>query len=239
MAKRRSRRRRAPARRRARRRNPSPPRRAPRRRRRRNPSRTGGTIGAQLSRQVKGWAPRFLGKLWVAWLVRRWGGRGQLFGGDVVQSYTAGASLSFGQYILGAIGVHVGAMVFGSFKFINKAEFLDGGYDYLLTKLVWTEGFARNGWAKQQFGNVRYSPGSGQTWVQQGDQWAAMQGAMGDALVEASPLDGELVEASPLDGTGSYTYGHLMSSSATAEQKRLGKWGGTGYVNPWAASYAS
>ncbi|TPV95536.1 MAG: hypothetical protein B7733_09425 [Myxococcales bacterium FL481] len=169
--------------------------------------------------------------------MRRWGSLGgvggQLLGGGPVQSWTAGTSLTFGQYILGALAVHFGSKIFG--KFLNAEEFRRGGYDLLLTKLVWTEGIARSDWARSQFGNVgvRYSPDTGQTWLSQGGQWAAMQGE----LVEASPLDGELVEASPLDGSPTHAYGRLMPSTTPDREANMGRYLGAGFTNRYNAAY--
>lgn len=153
--------------------------------------------------------PFFAGKLFTAFVVRKWGalggGAGQLLGGGPVQSWTAGQSWTMGQYILAGLAAHFGAKLFGRSKMLNASAFRKGGFDLIFTKLMWTEGIARSEWAKQQFGNagnVAYSPGTGQTWLSQGGQSVAMQGGV---LVEASPLDGELVTATPLDGMASYT----------------------------------
>lgn len=179
--------------------------------------------------------PYFLGKLTVSYAIRRWSGRGQLLGGAPVKSYTAGSSLTAGQYLVGLVALHLAAGVFSRMSFINRGDFLKGGYFFLFTKLVWTEGFARNDWARQAFGNVRYSPDTGQTWVQQGNQYVAMQGE----LVEASPLDGELVEASALDGGLSHSYGHAMSETTSPERQKISKWSGTGFQSNWPAAYSN
>ncbi len=193
--------------RRRRRRNPSttaPPRRrpsrarAPSRRRRRNPSLSGMKAG--FMGEVNKWLPAFAGKLFVAFAVRRIGALGgqQLLGGGPVISPTAGTSWGFGQYIVAGLATHFGSKLFKSV--LDPSGFRRGGYDLILTKLVWTEGIARSPWAAEAFGNYgpRYSPRTGQTWLSTpGGGSVAMQGE----LVEASPLDGELVEASPLDGS--------------------------------------
>lgn len=149
--------------------------------------------------EVNKWLPAFAGKLFVAFAVRKVGGLGggQLLGGAPTQSPTAGQSWGLGQYIVAALATHFGSKLFK--RVLNPAEFRRGGYDLLLTKLVWTEGIARSDWAKEQFGNysTSYSPSTGQTWLSAGGRQVAMQGE----LVESSSLDGELVEASPLDGS--------------------------------------
>jgi len=185
-----------------------------------------------LSKEFSDFLPRLAGKLVVAWVVRRYGSTGQLFGGGPVNSQTAGQSWTFGQYILAVLAAHFGSKVFG--RVISGEKFREGAIDLILTKFVWTEGIARSDWAKTQFGSpqIRYSPRSGQSWLAQGGQWSAMQG-----LVEASPLDG-LVEASPLDGNaGRGGYGHLMPASTPPAVADRARWSGSGYTSKFNAVY--
>lgn len=186
----------------------------PTRRRRRNPSTR--SMGGAFMGEVNKWLPAFAGKLFVAFAVRKVGtlGGGQLMGGAPIISPTAGQSWGLGQYVVAALATHFGSRLFK--RVLNPSEFRRGGYDLILTKLVWTEGIARSDWAKAQFGNLgpSYSPATGQTWLSTpSGRSVAMQGE----LVAASPLDGELVEASPLDNTHSASGGRAMTSYRESE----------------------
>ena len=131
------------------------------------------------------------------------------------------------QYVVAAIAVWIGSKTIGRFM-RDEAGFRRGGVDLILTKLVWTEGIARSQWAKSTFGNypsVRYDPGTGQTWLNQGGQWAAMQG-------------GELVDASPLDGGRTHAYGQLMPSTTPEKEAERARWSGSGYTSAYNAAYA-
>lgn len=240
VAKKKARKRRAPARR-----APAPKRRAPARRRRntnpaprrRSTRRRNPSIGGGITREFQRFMPRLAGKLWVAWVVRRWGALGgaggQLLGGGATQSWTAGSSWTLGQYILAGVAIHFGSKIFG--RVMPAEQFREGGWDLILTKLVWTEGISRSDWAKAQFGSPRvaYSPGSGQAWMEQGGQWSALQGE--ERIVEASPLDGTRIrEASALDGMG-----HLLPPDVSASVAKQGRYSGSGYVNNYQAAYAS
>lgn len=212
-----------------RRRNPTsnPRRRTGRRRsRRRNPSLKG------LGREFSSFLPRLAGKLAVAWVVRRYGSSGQLFGGAQMNSQTAGGSWTLGQYVLAYVTAVYGSKLFG--KVLNASAFREGAMDLILTKFVWTEGIARSDWARAQFGapQVAYSPGTGQSWIQQGGQWSAMQG-----LVEADALDG-LVEADALDGEYG-AYGHLVDADTlTPKRAKNARYSGTAYKSNYNAAYA-
>jgi len=210
-----------------------------RRRRRRNPEGFGGGIMSEVNRFL----PRLLGKLFVAFLVKRWGGQGSLMSPTAMQSPTLGGSWTMGQYVLAAVGAHLGAKVFG--RFINAEQFKQGAYDLILTKLVWTEGLSRSPWLQATFGaaegEVKYNEQTGQMEIFQGGRWQMMQGyddMSGSDLVTASPLDGELVAASPLDGSASYGYGHLLPANADAATVRAGMYTGSGYVSPYHAAYS-
>jgi hypothetical protein len=223
-------------RKRGRSRNPSPGRRIARR-----AGRIGllglGALGADLR---DAW-PRFLGKLWVAWAVRRWGaqfGGGGLFGTPQT-SPTAGESWTLGQYFIGYLALTVGSNFFG--RWVSPAQFRQGGIDLLFTKLAWTEGIARSQWAQTQFGAATYGQAEGdvqqtpdgQTWLQQGGQWVALQGQ----LVQSSPLDGALVSASPLDGAGSYGMGHQLTPETDPALAIAAHYQRTGARSPYAAPY--
>src|SRR5574342_687714 len=250
-------------RRRRRRRNPetveyvttNPRRRKSRRRRRaKNPSRARryaraafGGIGSDFRHAM----PRFVGKLLVAWAVRRWGatfGGGGLFN-QPHTSETAGGSWTLGQYILAYIAATQGARIVHRFlPMFPEASLREGGLDLLFTKLFWTEGIARMPWAVQQFGNTSgaYTYGAegdvvqsadGQLWMKQGGQLVAMQGSHGGQLVTASPLDGQLVTASPLDGSGSYGYGHALSPDTDPSFAIRATYTRTGSKSAYAAPY--
>lgn len=216
---------RAPKKRRAR--NPAKPKRRRRGRRTNNPSLKG------LGREFSQFIPRLAGKLAVMWVVQRYGGAGQLLGGGQVQSQAAGGSWSAGQYILAYLTAVYGSKLLG--KVVNAAGFREGAMDLILTKFVWTEGIARSDWARQQFGapQVAYSPDTGQSWIQQGGQWSAMQG-----LVEADALDG-LVEADALDGTGGSAYGHLVDADTLSPRRaKNARYSGSAYSSNYNAAYA-
>lgn len=174
------------------------------RRRRRNPGLLGGR-GGGLIREFEGFLPRFAGKLIAAVAAKRFGG-GSLFQ-PPTSSVFAGTSWSGQQYLAAAIGVMVGAAILPRFapRLFNARAIRQGGFDAIFTKFLWTEGIARSKWATWAFGQsegqIRVDPSSGQTYLYQGGQWQAMQGAYGDTLVSAGPLDDTLVTASPLDGT--------------------------------------
>jgi len=229
-------------------------RRASRRRRRRNPGairRYGGSaLGlGSIGSDFRDAIPRFLGKLWVAWAVRRWGaqfGTGGMFGQAHV-SPTAGESWTFGQYALGYIAANFGARMFARMLHIDAAKFRQGGLDLVFTKLFWTEGIARSQWAQTQFGtphyghqmlgqaegDVREGP-NGQLWMMQNGQWIALQGAHGGQLVTASKLDGQLVAASRLDGVGSY--GHALPQDTPSDFATMAAYSRTGSANPYVQS---
>jgi hypothetical protein len=231
-----------PRRRRRRRRNPGS---APvSRRRRRNPgARSGGGLlglfggggGGGLMGEVSRFLPSLAGKLFVSAVVKRFGTQGgSLFGGPQ-SSPTVGGSWSMGQYLAALLAANLGAKVFG--RFLNAAEFRRGGMDLILTKLVYTEGLARSPGLQAILGNVPENQirvdADGQTYLQQGGRWVAMQGP----LISASPLDG-LVEAAPLDGPPGYGYGHLLPAATDAATVEAGKWAGSGFTSNYNAAYS-
>lgn len=182
--------------------------------------------------QVKSWLPAMVGKLFVAFAVRRWGQQGSMFGTQAT-SPMAGTSWTMGGYVVAILATMLGAKLFG--RWISASEFKRGAWDLILTKLVWTEGFSRSPWMQQTFGQAEGQvtvDGSGQTWIFQGGRWQAMQG-----LVEQSPLDG-LVEQSPLDGAAGYGYGHLLPADTPAKEARHAAYQGSGYSNPYDAAYS-
>lgn len=195
--------------------------------RKRNPS-----VGS-IAGEVRKFFPSLAGKLAVAWAVRRWGGDGSIMG-DMRLSPTAGESWSMGQYLVAGIVAQYGGKLFG--RFLNAAEFRRGAWDLILTKLIWTEGISRSDWAKQQFGTaesaIAYDPTVGQSYINQGGSYNAMQG-----LVGKSALDG-LVESSPLDGPTSYGYGHFLPAGTDAATASAGKYHGTGYASKYHAAFA-
>ena len=203
----------------------------PAKRRRRSSPRMGTGINA-ITADMRTGLGRLIGKLATAWAVRRWSqSPGGIFG-TAHTSPTAGEGWSLPQYaIAGAVAMWGPALLR---RFVNPSEFRRGAVDLMLEKLVWTEGLARSQWAQNAFGtgDVGYNGSSGQTYVQQGNRWNAMQG-----LVAASPLDG-LVEASALDGDPSYSYGHLLPSGVSADTTKFGKHSGSGYTSQVHAAYS-
>lgn len=185
---------------------------------------------------LRGFVPRLAGKLAVSWAVRRWAANASMFGGPY-QSPTFGGSWSLGQYALALLVAKVGSRFVG--RFLNAREFEQGAMDLILSKAVWTEGFARSQWMQQAFGQTDgeiRQDSSGQTWISQGGRWTALQG-YGDTLVQAGPMDG-LVERTPLDGEGA-SYGHLLPEGVSEATQRVGLYTSTGAANPYVAAYQS
>lgn len=175
---------------------------------------------------------RLIGKLATAWAVRRWSQQpGGLFG-TAYTSPTAGEGWSMPQYVIAGIVAMWGPTLLR--RFVSPTEFRRGAVDLILEKFVWTEGIARNQWAVNAFGtgDVGYDASTGQSYVQQGNRWSAMQG-----LVQASPLDG-LVEASALDGSPGYSYGHLLPPGVPASTAKFGKQSGSGFTSQYHAAYS-
>lgn len=253
-------------RRKPRKRNPSVAAAAPRRRRRRrarrrtrNPSSGGGGGSYTIASGLKNFWPRFLGKLWVVWAVRRFGNFSGLGTGSVIPgapataSPFAGRSWTMGNYIVGYLALKFVANMLTRNRgreWVNN--FFHGGFDALATKLVWTEAFARSPWLQGQFGQtghqqgaVMQDPNTGQTYMMQGGQWQALQG-MGQMveegpldgfgqLVDAGPLDGgmgQLVDAGPMDGMG-----QMMPLDTPRSEATDAAYGGRGSSDPYTASY--
>lgn len=219
----------APAKKR-RKRNPAPKKRKGRRRKS-NPS-----FGfAGVLTEAKNALPRLIGRLAVAWAVRRWGGTGSLWGNGVVTSPSAGVSWNWNQYMVASLVAAFGPKLFG--KFVNAVEFRRGAVDLIVTKLVWTEGISKSQWAVQQFGasgDIMGDNSTGQLYVNQGGSMNAMQG-YGD-VVEASALDG-LVEANALDGPDydEFGYGHLMAPGTGTP---AGSYHDIGHESAYHAAYS-
>jgi len=216
----------APVRRRRRRANPSRRRRAVRR-----VSKGVGTGLTAVTNELMKSLPRLLGKITAGWAVRRWSSTAGGIFGQAHTSPTAGEGWSLPQYAI-ALGVAwFGPRVLG--KFIPANEFRRGVVDLMMEKFVYTEIIARNSWAQQQFGtgDVGYNAATGQSYVDQGGRWNAMQG-----IVTQSPLDG-IVEASPLDGGISHGYGHLLPAGASLATTKSGKYQGSGYKSGYHAAY--
>lgn len=181
-------------RRHARRHNPGKKLRRRRSHRRSNPGFATGIMGA-----IKSAAPRMVGQLAVAAAVKfaeRFGGKSS--GGNMSTAY--GEPLSWMQYAAGAAIALFAGKVVG--RFVNAQQFQVGAIDYLLGKLVWTEGIARSSVATRFLGSpdgsTYYDP-DGQGWMSDGQQFNAMQG-----LVDAGPMDG-LYEAGPMDGIADFS----------------------------------
>lgn len=163
-----------------------------RRHRRSNPG-LGLGIGSVMG-VIKSAAPRMVGQLAVAAAVKfaeRFGGKSA--GGNMSTAY--GEPLSWKQYLAGAAIALLAPKFVG--RFVNAQQFQVGAIDYLLGKLVWTEGIARSQVATRFLGapdGATYYDPDGQGWMSDGEQFNAMQG-----LVDAGPMDG-LVDAGPMDG---------------------------------------
>lgn len=161
-----------------------------------------------ITSQIKKFFPRFIGKLAVAYGVKRFSG-GSSWGGGT--SELAGGAWGWQQYATAVIIAMWGPKLLG--RFVPAGEFSEGAWDLILTKAIWTEGIARSDWAKEQFGvtgDVQYNQATGQMMIDQGGKYVNMQGGQ---LVQAGPLDGfgaledgpslsggTLVQAGPLDG---------------------------------------
>jgi hypothetical protein len=180
---------------------------------------------------------RLAGKLFVAWVIQKWGeraGTGSLLPWAGAQnSRFRGQSLTLQQY-----GIGYFALMFAA-KYLRKSKggafaqaFFSGGFDALATKLLWTEGIARVPWAQAQFGKT---PGqavqldsAGNTWMYEDNQWNSMQGA---ELVDEGPMDG-LETASALDGV-------LETASALdgIREVDLARRGSLMQTNPYQSAY--
>ena len=205
---------------------------------------------------LKDFWPRFLGKLWVVWAVRRWGantpwGTGSVIPGAPAQSSPfAGRSWTMSNYIIGYIALKFAARFLqGNRGSAWAHNFFRGGFDALATKLVWTEAFARSPWLQQQFGQppqgqVQQSP-DGQTWMMQDGQLQALQGSMGQLqqasvydghgqIVDANALDGfgQIAVASPLDGMGD-----MMPSGTAQDEATRAAYAQSGSTDPYTADY--
>lgn len=183
--------------------------------------------------EAKNALPRLIGRLAVAWAVRRWGGTGSLWGNGVVTSPSAGVSWNWNQYMVASLVAAFGPKLFG--KFVNATEFRRGAVDIIITKLVWTEGISKSQWAVQQFGtggDIMGDNSTGQLYVNQGGSYNAMQG-YGD-VVEASALDG-LVEANALDGPDYDEFGHLMPAGTGTQ---AGSYHDVGHESAYHAAYS-
>ena len=165
-------------------------------------------------------------------MVRRWSDNAGGMFGQSFTSPTAGEGWSLPQYAIAAATAWFGPKLLG--RFVSGAEFRRGVVDLMVEKFVWTEVIARNQWAVGQFGagDVGYNQNTGQSYVQQGNRWNAMQG-----LVQQTPLDG-LVEQTPLDGQNlDYQYGHLLPTGTSVGVQRAGKWSGSGWASPYHAAF--
>ena len=230
-------------------------------RRRRRTSNPWGSRSMTIMGGLKDFWPRFFGKLWVVWAVRRFGaftpwGTGSVIPGQPqLQSPFAGRSWTMGNYITGYIALKFAAQWLARTRGGSYAhQFFQGGFDALATKLVWTEAFARVPWLQQQFGahqgNVMQTP-DGQTWMMgPNGQWQALQGF--GQVVQASPLDGmgQIVQASPLDGMGGTDgfgqivhataldgMGQALPSSTPEDESRRLAYNMSGSRDPYASSY--
>jgi hypothetical protein len=202
--------------------------------------------------------PRLLGKLWVVWVVRRFGGFTGMGTGSIftptqeLHSPFQGRSWTLGNYIVGYLGLKLAAGMLARGRGSGWARsFFMGGFDALASKLVWTEGFARNPWLQQQFGQVQgqtyIDPQSGQQYMFYDGAWQAMQGTDGmGQLVQASEMDGmgQLVQASEMDGFGQLVtaseldgFGYQMPTDTPRDQGIAAAYQQTGGVDPYTTAY--
>lgn len=196
--------------------------------RRSNPNSNGATA-MSIGHGMKNFWPKFLGKLWVVWVVRRFGnlagqagginwGTGSLIPG-AGQTYSPfrGRSWTMANYAVGYFGLKIMANMLLKNRGAAWAHaFFHSGFDSLVSRLVWTEAFARSPWLQQQFGQpagqaagqvagqVVRDPQTGQTRMFYDGRWQDLQGAAGqivhaDAMMGAADF-GQLIHATPLDG---------------------------------------
>lgn len=110
------------------------------------------------------------------------------------------------QYVVVGVMARFGMpLLDGVFGAAKTRKMTNAMYTMMVNKFVFTDLLpAGPPFLSETFGAVEgsvcYSQ-DGQAWLNQGGQWAAMQGA----IVEATPLDGAIVEATPLDGYEEYT----------------------------------
>lgn len=228
--------------------------------RRSNPNGGGGGGGMTLWSATKQIWPRVLGKLWVVWAVRRFGGitgwgSGSLFSTQEYHSPFRGRSWTIGNYIVGYLALKLAAQMLAK-SGRGRAwarEFFQGGFDSLATRLLWTEAFARSPWMQEQFGQVQgqtyRDPSTGQTYMFWDGQYQAMQGAEHGQLVEATAMDGmgQLVEASAMDGADGFGqlvdataldgFGQQMPRGTPQSEAIAAAYQQTGGVDPYATAY--
>ncbi len=175
------------------------------------------------------------GEMFAGWVSQRMGA-GQLpFPGatPLPASPYGGTQWSLWSYLAIAVGGQFAANLVGRMAGPEaKKNFKRGVALSVARKLLWTEGFARQPWLQQAFGNTLVRTNDGNTYYQAGagQPYNAMMG-FGATILEARPLDGssiqpktaldgaQIVRAGPLDtgrGAGGRRYARRARSSAMA-----------------------
>lgn len=237
-----------------RRRRRAAPRKNPTRRRRRsNPTVTKfGKIDLMAPWNDAGY--RQLGKLAAAFAVTRWGGTTAVAnwpnGPERDYSDTMGAGWSFKGYAIALLGAWLGGEIVERIRPGKGRDVYLGGFDLIMSKLVWTQLLSRTAFGPKYFGQMDqaygmptmpatgamgaaegdiYTDDQGNVWLMDGGRWVSMQG-----LVETGPL-GALVETGPLGDTGS---GFLPSATPQGEAD-WAKYSQAGATDPFHAAYGN
>jgi hypothetical protein len=195
--------------------------------------------------------PAVLGKMWLAFLARRFGGTwgtSAFGGGETTPSPYHGQSWPVQAYVIGFVGSLVGSKLVNRFWPGRGYHFHRGAVENMLTRLLWTEGFARSPFMQTAFGRVPMHSvadvPSGTRWALTPQGWVSMMG-----LTPARPLDG-LTPARPLDGLaaargidmksggigGRRYLGHALPESA--QEREMAAFSRSGFKNPYQAVYS-
>lgn len=237
--------------RRRRRSNPSPRRRRAssspaRRRRRRNP--IGGSYRKlDFMEPLNDIVWRMFGMVIASFTIQRFAPQ------QGAQSITAGSQMSFRAYLVGMLGGYIGSELVARWQGHEAGrECWRGAVDFLVFKLVWTEGFARSQWLTWAFGNTGNGAGLysapiqtdqyGNVWLTQPDGTAvSMQGFPHDPMGAVVPED-RLGAVVPMNRLGAVVPEDRLGfydpdvSDATDEWNMYQDSGGR---DPYVAAYAT
>ncbi len=216
----------------------------------------------------KGVGGMFAGEMFAGWVAQRFGSGQLAFPGvpaaPLPTSPFAGSSWPIWTYFATALGGQfVGNWVGRTVGKEAERDFRKGVALSIVRKLVYTEGFARQPWMQQTFGNTLVRTTDGNTFYQAGagQPYNAMMGygqvlearpLDGATIMPASPLDGsQIVRAGPLDtgvGPGGRRYGrrrrramghyYPATGDPMTETERHALWSGSGTPDLWQASYS-
>lgn len=179
----------------------------------RSPRRRSNPFRGQFSFQAlwPGLAPAILGRIWLAFAVRQWGGDwGTSIAGAPAAGGTppppspfAGQQWGFQGYFVGVIAAWAGAHVAERFRPGWGFHFWRGAVENMAARLVWTEGIARSEWGQKHFGQMAVGQvaddGRGNRMVLTPQGWQYMMGNPNMGELQERPLDG-LQPARALDG---------------------------------------